>query len=215
VLSGLGALEYDGRTVLVNQPEMGALFTEYATDGRILRTFGNLRPTGHEDDRALHLALNAGVPLANPRGGYYFVFLAGIPAFRKYDAGGRLIFERHIEGIEVDPHVQSLPTTWPRQRLDDGTVFPIVPPGVRAAGVDRSGNLWVSLVTPYTYVYDTDGDKQRTVQFRGAGIISPRALFFTTNGQVLVAPGCYAFSAAAPANGVSPARNLAAPGITR
>jgi hypothetical protein len=51
----------------------------------------------------------------------------------------------------------------------------------------------VSLATPFTYVYDRRGDKRRTIQFRGAGIISPTALSFTREGRVLVAPGCYSF----------------------
>ena len=32
---------------------------------------------------------------------------------------------------------------------------------VRTAGVDREGNLWISLVAPYTYVYDPAGDRRR------------------------------------------------------
>ena len=38
-------------------------------------------------------------------------------------------------------------------------------------------------------VYDRDGDKVRTVQFRAAGIITPSSLFFGKNGKVLVTPG--------------------------
>ena len=48
---------------------------------------------------------------------------------------------------------------------------------------------------PYTYVFDPDGDKIRTVQFRGAGIMSPSSLFFGRNGRVLVTPGLLEFSA--------------------
>ena len=59
--------------------------------------------------------------------------------------------------------------------------------------VDASGKLWVSLTVPYTYVYDADGDKVRTVQFAGAGTISPTSLFFTRDGRLLVTPGCYEF----------------------
>ena len=66
------------------------------------RTFGSLRATGQEDDREVHLALNSGIPLADPTGGFFFVFQAGMPAFRKYDAAGRLVFERRVEGREVD-----------------------------------------------------------------------------------------------------------------
>ena len=52
-------------------------------DGTTRRTFGNLRPTGHERDPEVHRAMNVGLPLVNPKGGFYFVFLSGMPMFRK------------------------------------------------------------------------------------------------------------------------------------
>ena len=52
----------------------------------------------------------------------------------------------------------------------------------------------MAFVIPYTYVFDRDGDKIRTVQFRAAGIIAPTSLFFGANNRVLVAPGLYEFS---------------------
>jgi hypothetical protein len=193
VLSGLGSVEYTGKSILVSQPASGALVTEYALDGRVLRTFGELRPTGHEQSPEVHLALNAGMTIALPDdGGFYFVFLSGVPVFRKYDAGGTFLFERHIEGPELDRHIQSLPSEWPRRRATTGE-FPIVPPSVRTAAVDPDGNLWISLITPHTYVYDNAGDKQRTIQFRAAGILAPSQLYFTKQRQVLVSPGCYTF----------------------
>lgn len=191
VLSGIGSLDYTGKTVLISQPDSGALISEYALDGRLLRTFGELRRTGHEADRDLHVALNAGIPLAAPGGGFYFVFLGGVPMFRKYDAAGKLVFERHIEGIEIDRHIQSLPDSWPRRRTPAGE-YPIVPPTVRTAALDPGGRLWVSLATPHTYVYDTGGDKVRAVQFSAAGVVTPSDFFFAGN-RLLVAPGCYAF----------------------
>jgi hypothetical protein len=194
VLSGLGALDYTGETVLISQPELGALVTEYLLSGTVLRLFGELRATGQEKDTAVHRALNVGIVLRIPQGGYYFVFLSGVPMFRKYAADGTLVFERHIEGIEMDPFVANMPTVWPRRRSGNSEL-PIVPAVVRTAGVDEGGNLWISLVAPYTYVYDPAGDKRHTLQFRGAGIISPTHLFFTRDGRVIVSPGCYAFDA--------------------
>lgn len=194
VLSGLGALEYTGETVLISQPENGALVSEYLLSGTILRIFGELRMTGQEKDPAVHRALNVGVTLLNPKGGYYFVFLSGVPMFRKYAADGTLVFERHIEGLEMDPYVGRMPTTWPRRRAGNAEL-PIVPAMVRTAGVDKEGNLWIALVAPYTYVYDSAGDKRRTLQFRAAGIVSPTSLFFTRDRRVVITPGCYAFSA--------------------
>jgi hypothetical protein len=194
VLNGVGSLQYTGNAILLNQPERGALVTELALDGTPTRTFGELRATGHEAERDLHLALNVGLPLVDPGGGYYFVFQAGVPLFRKYDAGGRFLFERHVEGPEVDEYLRRMPTAWPPHRTADGDVVPLVPPAVRAAGVDRHGNLWISLTVPFTYVYDTAGDKRRTVQFKGADILTPNSLFFTKDGRILVTPGCYEFN---------------------
>jgi len=46
---------------------------------------------------------------------------------------------------------------------------------------------------PFTYVYNTGGDKIRTLQFTGAGLISPTSLSFSRSGKLLVTPGCYEF----------------------
>jgi hypothetical protein len=63
----------------------------------------------------------------------------------------------------------------------------------RAAALDPEGRLWISLAVPYTYVYDRAGEKIRTIQFRGAGVLSPSSLYFTSKGRLLVAPGGYEF----------------------
>ena len=170
-----------------------ALVSELSLYGEPRRSFGQLRPTGQEADHNLHLALNAGLPLVDPTGGFYFVFAGGVPVFRKYDSTGTLLFERHIEGRELDDYLQNLPTRWPARRNDEGDVLPLVLPAVRVAAVDHEGRLWVSLMEPYTYVYDRSGEKIRTVQFRGADLLSPSSLFFTRDGRILVTPGCYEF----------------------
>lgn len=192
VLNGVGSIQYTGQTILINQPELGSLITELAFDGTPSRAFGELRASGQSDPN-VHLAFNAGFPLIDPKGGFYFVFSAGVPIFRKYDAAGRFVFERHIEGPEVDKYLQTMPSTWPTRRTDEGTMLPVVTPAIRAAGVDREGRLWVALTTPFTYVYDTGGDKLRTLQFKGADVLTPNSLFFTKDGRILVTPGCYEF----------------------
>jgi hypothetical protein len=195
VLNGVGSLQYSGRSIFMSQPETGALVSEYTLQGTIVRTFGTLRPTGQEADPDVHQALNTGLPLVNPRGGFCFVFTAGVPMFRKLDEAGRLVFERHIEGLELDPVIQALPNKWPRRRATDGdTTIPVVRPVIRTAAIDATGNLWVAFASvPVTYVYDPSGERVRVVQFRGAGPISPSSLFFAPDGRLLVAPGCYIF----------------------
>lgn len=192
-LTGVTSLRWTGRSIVANQPETGGVITEFTPSGRPTRTIGRLRTTGHEHRRELHLALNTGLPLVDPTGGFYFVFHAGLPTFRKYDADGRLLFERHIEGPELDATIQSLPAIWAGEIDLSGQSVPIVPPTVRTAEVDPAGNLWVSLWLPFTYVYDPDGDKVRTVQFKGAGMISPDSFFFESRDRLLVTPGCYRF----------------------
>jgi hypothetical protein len=192
VLDGIGAIEYTGRSLFISQPELNALIAEYSADGRNLRTFGTLRRTGHENDRDVHLALNSGLAIANPRGGFYFVFLAGVPQFRKYDAEGKLLFERHIEGVELDDFIRELPTTWKRGRVGDGEI-PLVMPSVYAAAADPAGNLWISLAVGFTYVYDASGEKRRTIQFRAAGPVAPTGMSFTPAGRLLISPGCFEF----------------------
>lgn len=191
-LTGVSTLAFTGKTLLLSLPETGALFVEYTLSGTPFRSIGRLRATGHEDDRELHLALNAGIPLVDPRGGFYFVFLAGTPVLQRYDAEGRLLFERVMQGRELDPVLAALPRSWPRRQMNDVDV-PLVVPTVRAAAVDAAGRLWVSFTIPFTYVFDDNGDKIRTFQFRAAGIISPTSLSFTPKGTLLVTPGCYEF----------------------
>jgi hypothetical protein len=192
VLNGIGSLQYTGTSVLLSQPETGSLVTEYSTSGGLIRSFGELRQTGHEDDGALHAALNIGLPLVDPRGGFFFVFQTGEPMFRRYDARGRLVFERRIQGREIDDFVSKLPSLWPKRDSTAGEI-PFLAPTIRTAAVDAVGRLWTSFAEPVTYVFDADGDKVRAVQFRGAGPVSPNHMSFDEKGRMLVTPGLYVF----------------------
>ena len=194
VLNGVGSLQFADRSIVMNQPELGGLVTEFGLTGHPFRTFGVLRRTGHEDDRDVHLSLNSGIPLVDPTGGYYFVFQAGVPVFHKYDATGALVFERHIEGPELDPIIAALPTTWPRRTDERGREFPVITPTVRTATVDRFGHLWAGLTVPVIYVYDRNGEKMRTVKLQAAGTIQPDSLSFSETNSLLVTPGCYEFT---------------------
>lgn len=191
-LSGVGTLQFTGRSVLISQPETGGLMTEYGLAGTPVRTIGRLRATGHEGDRDLHLALNAGIPLKDASGGYWFVFLAGEPAVSRFDAQGALLFHRRLQGREIDPLIAAIPATWPRRTVD-GAEIPLVAPNIRTAALDPAGRLWVSFIVPFTYVYDDLGEKVRTVRFQAAGVAAPNSLSFPSPGRLLVTPGCFEF----------------------
>jgi hypothetical protein len=139
----------------------------------------------------------------NPEGGFYYVFVAGVPAFRKYDASGEMQFERHIEGAELDEYMRTRPTTWPKRATAEGEA-PLVRPIVRAAAADAAGRLWISLDVPYTYVYDRRGDKTRLLQLRAAGVLSPTSVSFTTKGRLIATPGCFLFDAGVPVDRRAP-----------
>ena len=191
-LGGASTLSFPGDRLVLNEPETGSLITEYSLSGTPTRSIGTLRATGHEADRQLHLAMNSGIPVPAADGGYYFVFFAGVPVFRRYDAQGSLQFERVMQGRELDPVLEQMPKKWPRRNVD-GTELPLVVPTVRAAAADAAGNLWVAFLAPFTYVFDSLGEKVRTIQFRAAGLVAPSSLFFTRRGRVLITPGCYEF----------------------
>ena len=70
-----------------------------------------------------------------PDGSIYFVFTAGVPMFRKYSSNGDLVYERHIEGPELDATLQTLPTTWPKRTVKN-IEFPMVTNTVAAAAID-------------------------------------------------------------------------------
>lgn len=193
VIGGVGSLQYNGHAVLVSEPATGALVTEYSPYGDLIRSFGRLRDTGRADP-AVRTLLNTGLPLFLPGGGFDFVFQTGTPLFRRYDAAGRLLFQRHIEGRAIDPLVARLPTVWP-PRPPGSREIPVTHPIVRTAAVDPAGNLWVALAVPDIYVYDPDGDKIRVVRLETpAGPLTATSLFFDTRGRLLVTPGCYIFN---------------------
>ena len=193
MINGISSMTFTGRTFVINQPQTGALITELNLEGHVVGSIGAFRKTGHESDPVLHAALNVGLPLADPAGGFYFVFQTGVPLLRKYDAAGTLLFERHIEGPELDASIQAIPTTWPA-RPASGSSLPLVPRLVRTAAVDRTGRVWISLGPPFTYVYDHAGEKVRTIQFKGAGVVEPTSFFFTRDDRILITPGCYEFA---------------------
>jgi len=192
VLNGIGSLQYTGTSILLSQPENGSLVSEYSVNGAPMRSFGTLRPTGHEEDTAVHLMLNSGVPIVDPHGGFFFVFQTGEPVFRKYDANGTLLFERKIQGREIDDVISRLPSLWPTRAVGSGEL-PYITPTIRAAAVDASSHLWISFTEPVTYEFDGDGDKIRAVQFRAAGLLSPNHMSFDEKGRMLVTPGLYVF----------------------
>lgn len=109
VLNGIGSLQFTGQSIVMNQPELGGLIIQCSLHGHPFQTFGVFRRTGHETNLDLHLALNSGIPLVDPGGGFYFVFQAGVPLFQKYDARGNLISNGISRGRSSTPSSPTCP----------------------------------------------------------------------------------------------------------
>jgi hypothetical protein len=202
VVGSAAWVQYTGDSIFISEPWTDSLFTEYTWDGDTRRTFGRVRTIAGQTDREVHVALNAGIPLVDPTGGFWFVFQTGIPAFRKYDQAGTLVFERHIEGRELDEVLQTQAESWPKRVAPNRAEYPAVPLVVRTAGVDSWGRLWVALQTPpVVYVYTADGDKLKTLQLRAPGPVAPLSLFFASPARLLVTPGCSVFDSTLPGAG--------------
>jgi hypothetical protein len=206
VMNGAGSLEFTGDAIVLSEPDSGWLITEYSVQGTPRRHFGRLRATGQEQDKDVHIGLNTGIPVAAAGGGFWFVFQAGVPMLRRYDATGELLFERHIEGVELDPIIRGLPTAWPRKRLTADRELPLIVPNVQAAAAAPDGSVWIALSLGYVYVFDAHGDKTHVFELHGAGMVRPGSLAFSREGRLIVTPGGYEFDV--------PAKNLAAPGRT-
>jgi len=208
VMNGAGSLDLTDDGVLLSEPDSGWLVSEYTLEGKPRRHFGRLRSTGHEGDKDVHIALNTGIPVAASDGGVWFVFQAGVPVLRKYNAAGELMFERHIEGLELDPIVRVLPTTWPRTRSAGvDRELPLITPNVQTAAAAPDGSLWIALAVPYVYVFDETGDRTRVVELYGTGRLRATSLAFSRAGRLIVTPGGYEFDV--------PAKNRAAAGAMR
>lgn len=203
-VNGIGSLQFAKQSFFVNLPARGQLVSEIGTNGETLRQFGQPRRVGDTADPPLDAMLNIGIPLVDPTGGFDFVFQTGVPMLRKYDASGALVFERHIEGPELDASIAALPTVW-RRPGGEGRL-PITQPLVRSAAVDELGRVWVGLGVPYVYVYDRRGEKIRTIQLNGAGPIVAESLSFAKGYRLLVTPGCYEFTIEHSGNAIPGAR---------
>ena len=182
MLNGVGSIQFTGGTILINQPETGLADHRAARStarrgarsaaardrpGRSERPSRVQRrlPARRPDGRVLLRVQRRRPDLPEVRCRRAGCCSSGISRARKWTttcAGCRR------------PGRRAGPT---------GDVLPVVPPAVRAAGVDRQGRLWVALSSPFTYVYDGSGDKLRTFQFKGADILTPNSLFFTKDGR--------------------------------
>ena len=152
VLNGIGSLQYTGRSILISQPETGALVTEYSSSTATPhRTFGELRPTGHEarSRRAPRAEHRAAARRSRPAASTS----CSSPACRcsgSTTRRARCCSSATSKGREIDEYLRDACRRRGRRGApSDGECCrscrrPSAPPASTA-----TGELWISLTSPY------------------------------------------------------------------
>jgi peroxiredoxin len=94
--------------IYLGQPEKGSLITVYTGSGKRLRSFGQLKkfseiygPKFSYKDDLYRLGINR-INLAIDKDGNTYVSFMLAPLIQKYNPEGQLLFERRLEGPEID-----------------------------------------------------------------------------------------------------------------
>lgn len=152
--------------VHLNQPEKGSLVTVYSASGKQLRSFGKLKNFsevyGRQFDsknESYRIAMNRVRLFIDAEDNIYVTFMLA-PILQKYKPDGSLLFERRLEGPEIDNLTRILVTDTPDKYISFGydgldarviVLDPVVDP--------RSGRIYVILADSSVYVADQNGDR--------------------------------------------------------
>lgn len=101
------AVDSKGR-IFLGQPDRGRLVSVYSSEGKFVRSFGDLRKTSDfygqsyaRRDKADRVFINRVSIFVDEFDSIYVTFQFA-PVLRKYDPSGRLVWEARLEGAEID-----------------------------------------------------------------------------------------------------------------
>lgn len=194
--------EYQGLAVgaqnqlYVGQPEQGQLITVYSSDGKKLRSFGELKKysdiygeASRDNDDAYKIAFNR-VRLATDKDGNLYVSFMLTPLIQKYSPEGKLLFERRLEAPEIDHLKEAIQKKRYISTKSDGVdariiaLDPVVDPA--------NGNIMVPLVDGSIYVADSSGNKVALLHpkgiNRGDGTFYPFVAGLGAKGEFMATP---------------------------
>jgi hypothetical protein len=147
----------------LGQPEEGHLITVYSSSGKKLRSLGQLKkfseiygPEFAEKDLPYKTAFNR-VRLSTDADGNIYVSFMLTPLLQKYSPAGELLFERRLEGPEIDRLMAAIQKQKYIGTMSDGAdarivaLDPVIEPS--------SGNILVPLVDGSIYLADRDGKR--------------------------------------------------------
>jgi DNA-binding beta-propeller fold protein YncE len=145
--------------VLIGQPQKGKLVSVYSREGTFLRSFGELHklsdfygPGVADLDAAYAHAINR-VKLCVDRRDQIYVAFMGAPVFQKYDASGRLVFEKRLVGQEAEEIIAGFrkQRQSPVRRGIDDVPTPLIITGI--AVDDATGNIYISFQWDRAWIY--------------------------------------------------------------
>ena len=191
-MSGIASIQFTEPTLLISQPErrhalhrilivricvphVRAVARHRTRTGSRRPPGAERRPAARRSDRRLFLRVSRRPP--------------DVPEMRSRRP---LVYERHIEGPEIDRYLAAQPTRWPTRRVDDRELPRSRPPCVRLPWM-RVGLSDFADGTLHPMCTTLRVTSAEVIQFSAAGVISPTSLFFTKDGRLLVTPGCYEF----------------------
>ena len=193
-VTGISSLQFTGGSIFVSEPERGSLITEYSAPGTPQRTIGRLRDTGYEQERDLHLALNAGLPLDRSDRRLLLRLphrTADVPEVTTRTASCcSSVTSKGARSTICWPRSRR---RWPTRRIEDREV-PFVQPMIRTAAVDPHGTALGVDGRAASRMCTT-----RTATRRGPSnsarpeSSARRACSSRAPGHILVTPGCYEF----------------------
>lgn len=180
----------------LGQPQAGSLITVYSSTGTKLRSFGQLKKYSEiygeafrDKDASYMNALNR-VRLASDKAGNLYVSFMNTPLIRKYAPDGTLMFERRVEGPEIDGLLEAIQKRRYIATKIDGidmriiALDPVIDP--------VNGNIMVPLVDGSVYVADREGNRVSLLRpawaNRGDGTFRPFVAGLGANGEFMVTP---------------------------
>jgi DNA-binding beta-propeller fold protein YncE len=182
--------------IYVGRPEEGQLITVYSSEGKKLRSFGQLKEfpeiygeASAEEDAPYKIAYNR-VRLSTDKDGNLYVSFMLTPLIQKYSPDGKLLFERRLESPEIDRLMEAIHQTRYISTKSDGVdariiaLDPVIDPA--------NGNIMVPLVDGSIYVADREGNKLSLLRpkliDRGNGNFHPFIAGLGANGELMATP---------------------------
>jgi hypothetical protein len=202
-LGAFSVPEYQGLAVgaqnelYLGRPEEGHLITVYSSEGKKLRSFGELKEfpqlygeaASPNEDASYKIAYNR-VRLATDKEGNLYVSFMLTPLIQKYSPVGKLLFERRLESSEIDRLMEAIHKTRYISTKSDGVdariiaLDPVIDPA--------NGNIMVPLVDGSIYMADREGSKLSLLRpkliDRGDGTFYPFIAGSGANGELMITP---------------------------